>query len=533
MRSSETWFLSVIFVFFASFGLPTIYADNAFYLNVSSIENILSQKYISSIGGITYAGTIEWLLLHLAPSTKCFIVFFKFFILGVNFLFFLMASSLDGRRSCFCFLRVVFIFSAFYLYLSPSYYSLVIAGFSCAYLASYANRLHTSVLFWLLALYFCGFDLPNPKYLGLAYFVYLFASLFYYVAESKKNIHFLYINSLIFIAIISILSWIYFNTGVDVPLNYFTSNEGVLLDLVGRTYFAALLPFKSTREAFYIYSLVIIYLNFFVFSTIRSLYKPSSHFKEHGITQCFKNKNIAILGLLGAAYYFSLGIIEPTGLVSFLVNKYPVLSFYRTRAGFDMVYFFCLFIVYIRLYKYAPVPCLRYEKIFFILMSIMIGISIIQIFPYYYNNVSSLSSQAKILDFFKRINQKTRKGCYAATSPAYIINTIFGMGPPIARLATNFIYIQSGVMSTTQEKEKQYDLLTKIVTHYNYVNKELYERYYKNMQLELNPDCDLIVLDEQDKNAYDVLGSINFKVVDRIFNYVAIRPQYGRTPKGA
>ena len=203
------------------------------------------------------------------------------------------------------------------------------------------------------------------------------------------------------------------------PKNYTIFNENnELLDLAeSRDYLSAIIPVKIERINFLLY---IVCIQFLLVSSFYSAYSVNK----------VNTKKIVIF--LVVNFIISLGILEPTGILVWLISKFQILSFMRTRAGFDLYLYFILIFIYIennQSYK-------KIEKFIF-----LFSICIVTIF--------SIQNRQNISLFFKRyqeiislvkLNTEFRNGCYFTVlgSDSYRSNFLFGYGPNIFRMVTSY-----------------------------------------------------------------------------------------------
>lgn len=404
----------IIIVILIAVLLPTMYADSAFYLTKNGALNALLDPNKLLIWTISYGGLFELLLLSIIENKILYLLIYKITVIGINYIAFINFPKLErlGINSLTC----LILFLSIHLYLSPSEYSLVVAGFSLVVISSVQNIRINNILILALGIIFLGFDLPNPKYIGLGLMLYI-SSRYIFLKENNLKITEIYVLLLGFLAVVISFIYIFLSSNIGSPPNYNVRNiNGELLDLAfNRNYISALIPFKENKIFYSIYICSFIFL---IVNTLLNL----------------KNKKFPtyIVVLTGINFYFSLGILEPFGIVEYVANSNKMFSFVRTRAGYDLYLFFYLLLINTKypFIKVTPIIESIYRTVFFIIL--------IKYLLSNFTNLSSINNQADQIIFFETLNNTYTDGCYVSRSLGYNINPVFGFGPHFIKLSTNY-----------------------------------------------------------------------------------------------
>jgi hypothetical protein len=156
----------IILAFFAIL-IPTLNGDSAFYLTKLSAERALNDNIYSNIWSISYGGLFEYLIRTLINSTITYIIFYKLLVIFINFYIY---NKIYKENNIALKLGS---FLALQFYLSPSEYSYVVGGLSAIVLSTRTDLIISKTLWIIVGLILLGFDLPNPKYLGLGLLLYI------------------------------------------------------------------------------------------------------------------------------------------------------------------------------------------------------------------------------------------------------------------------------------------------------------------------------------------------------------------------
>jgi len=465
-----------LYILFYSLGcgifLKTFNGDSAIFLSKDAIISSLKSQSL-----FQYQGLIEYILMSLSWDGLSRILITKTLIILINLLIFRYAFFSHKKNNI---IEILCHFTLLQFYLAPSSYSYAVAGFSLVYLASKQTTILKSLVFFVLFIILCGTDLPNPKYLGLGLLLYFF--LIFYNNDIKLILKFslLYlINCFIFFAFVLFLYYHYINNGNVVPINYDVLNNSILLDLVGREYISAVLPYKKHRYNTYTYLLLFLYI---IYSCVFSL-------------AISKNKTQQIIFLI-LITYISLGVLDPLGITSYLISIFPQLSFLRTRAGFDLLFYFAILSIYVDL-SFENNTLLALRKV---ILSLIIVIYIIQI-PSFIKDANSftlLKKQGEYLNFMDSHKFNSNfKLCVLTDGNAYEVSDYFGFGPPLYKLTTNGIpiYIDNFDLLKLKLKSKNCSFIFFNSDVYNKVfistilfkfNNDNYYSFYPYILMDLN-----------------------------------------------
>ena len=412
---------SIILVIIVCIFYPTLSADSAFYLTKLGALRSLTDNIHKNIWSVSYGGLIEYCLRLLISNTIVFILTFKIFVTLINYILFLKIFSRNFKIGTIEILSVFFVLQ---LYLAPSEYSFAVGGLSAVIISSNSKQLKLKLLYGGIAIILLGFDFPNPKYLGLGLMLFLGLILLKNERNLKKEIIFIFG---ITIAISAFLIYKFNSSGYITPPDYTIKNSnGELLDLAGRGFIEAIIPYKNNKIFYPIYISMYIWLLFNISILLRN--------------QLISNRVVVLITL---SYIFSFGILEPTGILLKIVEINPMLSFVRTRAGFDLIFF--IYIYYIRIYySNSNINKLneKQENQFKSFITILLISTILLFLIKNTNNLSQIKTQSAIIDDLQKINNFS-SGCYYHSSKGYTVNPVFGFGPHLIRLATNFIMIDN------------------------------------------------------------------------------------------
>jgi hypothetical protein len=397
--------------------LRTFNGDSAIFLSKDAIISSLKSQSL-----FQYQGLIEYVLMSFSWDGLSRVIIVKTLIILINLLLFRYAFFNHKKNNI---IEILCHFTLLQFYLAPSSYSYAVSGFSLVYLASKQTSILKSSVFFVSFIIFCGTDLPNPKYLGLGIVLYLF--LIFYNNDLKILLKFIiiyFINLFIFFVLVFLLYYHFINNGGAVPNNYDILNNSILLDLVDREYISAILPYKKYRYNTYTYLLLFLYIIYYCVFSI-SLSKN-------------KVKKIICLILL---IYISLGILDPLSITSYLISIFPQLSFLRTRAGFDLLFYVAILSIYVDI-SFENNIFLALRRV---ILSLIIVIYIIQI-PSFIKDANSftlLKKQGEYLDFIDshKFTSKSRL-CVLTDGSSYEVSDYFGFGPPLYKLSTNGIPIK-------------------------------------------------------------------------------------------
>jgi hypothetical protein len=443
--------------------LPTIYGDTAFYLTQNAALRAINDPNKELIWTLSYQGLIELIISNFIKNKYFFINFYKSFVLFINFIIF--RSIPYFRKNNIDELTILIIFLSLQLYLAPSEYSFVVGGMSLIILSSVQSKIILNIFFLLSGIFLLGLDLPNPKYIGLGLLLYLNTRYIYLKENCYKKIELYVILCFIFF-IISVFIYIYIKSNIESPPNYnIRNNENELLDLAfNRNYLSAIIPFKENKIFFPIYLCTLIY-----FIT--------------NILFAIKNKQIPnyIIILTGLNFYFSLGILEPLGALERLAQSSKMFSFIRTRAGYDLYLYIYLLIISL------TYPTIKISKIIRSTLVIVFILVLIKYFFIYHPNLNKTLKEAKLIEYLEELNIQNINGCYISKSQGYSINPIFGFGPHLIRLTTNYTTFTPETYVLNNEKNCQIiitdiDVNSEIIdiNTYNYRNTfysyEIYTR---------------------------------------------------------
>ena len=391
--------------------MPTLSGDSAFYLTKISAERSLHDNLYKNIWSISYGGIIEYLIRLQIKNTVAFIVIYKIIVILTNYILYRKIFNKKNE------LEILYTFLVLQFYLSPSEYSYAVGGLSAIVLTTQENRDAKKIFLGLIGLILLGLDLPNPKYLGLGFILYISIEIMKEDKRRRKEI--IYVALLIILAS-GYLIYKFKQSGFVAPPDYSVRNSsGELLDLAGRNFFEAIIPFKANKVFYPLFFAVLIY-KIFQLTKLIAVEKISNR----------------VLFVLLINYIVSYGILEPTGILAQIAEINPILSFIRTRAGFDLLFMF--FLIY--LVESTNKEDIKIEKIeisIILIMALMICI-------YYgknFKNLINIKREAVIIDKLQLISRND--GCYIALNKGYTENPIFGFGPHLVRLSTNLriIYV--------------------------------------------------------------------------------------------
>lgn len=409
--------LVTIYCIICGIYLKTFNGDSAIFLNKFAILASLKNQSL-----FQYQGLIEYLLMSFSWNGLSRIITVKTLIIFLNLMIFKYAFFKDKKISI---IEIILHFTVIQFYLAPSAYSYAVSGFSMAYLSALQKDFNKSLIYFILFIIFCGTDLPNPKYIGLGFIFYLFIILFNNKIRSIFNNLKIYIaNLIIFLLAVLFLLNFYKNNINLVPDNYELLNNSILLDLVNREYLSAIIPYKKYRYNTFTY---ILFLYFIFYYNI--LYY-TNYVKE------WKTPIFLFVILL----YVSFGILDPLGITTFIISKFPQFSFLRTRAGFDLLFYMVMLSLYVKNTITTPNIILLRKYIFYIVFLMYI----IQI-PQLYKDANSLDlliKQGQYLDFIdSNMALENKNICALSVSNSYEDSDYFGFGPPLYKLSTNAIPI--------------------------------------------------------------------------------------------
>lgn len=448
---------SLIFLYasIVALAIPTMYGDNAFYMGrISSYENF------SFIKNIQLQGLLEYIIYTISGDGRIFIPLYKLFVILINFTLFTFAFYSSGNK-----LFIIFAFSVAQFYLAPSMFSYSVAGFSLIFLSSKCNSILPSVLYFIIALFFVSYELPNPKYLILGFLLFLFYSYNYNTLKDYKLLfkNITLISIFLLLMIFLLLSFI--NTNGKITLNYVVLNTE-LLDLVGRGFVSAITPYKQNRFLAYLYVCIFLYLL---------------------ITLTINIKNFPKLKILITLLFllFSFGILEPTGIINYFVFNYGIFGFLRTRAGFDLFLFFILMGFYS---QFENIKNKSYYYFSICIFSVVLLIESPRMYLDGLNNFSNIQLQGGFLNFIDDLDSVKGKKCFISNADYYADNSIFSFGPPIFKLTTNYF-------------------------HFRYSETELSD---------LKNKCDFVIFDTNEVNFHTIVKYFNNKIIFRFNTFIVL-----------
>lgn len=412
-QNNIVFLISCLLILFVFVNIPTVDNDNAFFLTAEAAWHSLSGAKTSSTGLVSYQGLIEYIIISVFINPQIYIPAFKVSIALLNlFPIYLLARA--AKRSV---TELLLVSLVAHFYLAPGYYSLTVGAFGFAALAVFAKNINKYIFFSLLAIFYAGFELPNPKYLFLVFIYTCFINAILASKDRKEIIRRITILALLygFVAVFLLLNFTLVESSfLD---DFKETHESTYLDLPeGRSYIAALLPFKYERPLTLMY---LVLLSLFLASAVSVLSRESKI--------PFNQKLVYLLFII-----LSFGILEPTGLVHLLVIKFPLLGFIRTRAGFDIYLFLSLYFLFIRYQRQTAQVLNNISEL------LLVTCALILIFKFRIHGLSNLQSEASLISYLGSLNFEGFK-CYI--TEGYGINKVFGFGSNIFSLTLNALPI--------------------------------------------------------------------------------------------
>ena len=102
---------------------------------------------------------------------------------------------------------------------------------------------------------------------------------------------------------------------------------------------------------------------------------------------------------------------------------------------------------------------------------------LIKYFFIYHTNLNKTFKEAKLIEYLEELNIQNINGCYISKSQGYSINPIFGFGPHLIRLTTNYTTYTPETYVLNNEKNCQI-IITDIDVNSEIININTYN--YRN-----------------------------------------------------